>query len=101
MTQYQVAGETLNWFKSNFSNRTQQVSISGKLSSAKEISYGVLQGSFFGPALFIININDLPLNLPNTSTDMFADDTIITSFGSIFDSVYRSQQNSIDIIYDW
>jgi hypothetical protein len=100
-TQYQFAGETLNWFKSYLSNRTQQVSISGKLSSAKEISSAVPQGSILGPALFILYINDMHLNLPNTSTDMFADDTTVTSFGSSIDSVYRSLQNSIDIIYDW
>ena len=63
----------IKWFSSYLSGRTQTFNVSDKLSSARTLSYGVLQGSKLGPLLFLIYINDLANSLRGTVPRMFAD----------------------------
>ena len=46
---YKFDHQSLAWFNSYLSGRTQQVHISGKLSTEIDIKAGVPQGSVFGP----------------------------------------------------
>ena len=43
-------------------------------SSCMEIKQGVPQGSVLGPLLFLLYINNLPLNIHGANLVMFADD---------------------------
>jgi hypothetical protein len=69
------------WFKSYLVYRKQVVEIScnGKkcVSAPKEIKQSVPQGSVLGPIVFLLYMNDLPLNIKEARTVSFADDTNI------------------------
>jgi hypothetical protein len=61
-------------------------------SSCREIKQGVLQGSVLGPLLFLLYINDLPLNIHGANLVMFADDINVL----IMDSDASALQRKID-----
>ncbi len=54
-----ITGNCLAWFCSYLSNRSQKVLINDVISSARELSCGVPQGSVLGPKPF--NVYTLPL----------------------------------------
>ena len=65
--------------KSYLDNRSQAVSLGGKMSEQGTVKCGVPRGSILGPSLFFIFINDMPVFIREHvfSTDFYADDTIL------------------------
>ena len=57
-------------------NKKQYLTLSGHTSECQDLSCGVLQGSVFGPLLFLIHINGLPKK-KNLRYSLFVDDTNI------------------------
>ena len=74
---YDIRGTTLNWFCSYLTNRNQYTKIDCCSSSLNNITCGVPQGSFFGPLLFSLYINDICYASTVLSFILFADDTNI------------------------
>ena len=77
------------YFTSYRTNRQQNCLVNNQLSTAKEISGGVPQGSILGPLLFLLYINNLPNCLQFTTLCIYADDT--QTFASSHDSAELPQ----------
>jgi hypothetical protein len=70
-----LSSETLQWFRSYLSERTQAIAIDNIISDTAPITTGVPQGSILGPTLFLIYINDLCNQLTALEPILYADDT--------------------------
>ena len=97
---YGVRGTSLHWFESYLSNRSQCVVDGLKVSSRQSVKSGVPQGSVLGPVLFLIFINDMPLQL-QTDTDIYADDTITHTAGKKLEVVEPKLQISAGDFNTW
>ena len=64
----------MTWFKSYLSYRKQRVVLPGTVSDWLFLNARVPQGSFLGPLLFLLYINDIVLNI-GYNIRLFADDT--------------------------
>ena len=76
-----ITDTLLPWINSYLSNRSQVFSINGHCSKPKPVTSGVIQGSFLGPLLFLMYINDIFLSVSHGTPFLFADDIkIVYSF---------------------
>ena len=73
---YGFRGLALKLIQSYLSNRKQYTKMENFKSDLAKIDYGVPQGSYLGPLLFLLYINDLPLASQFDSI-LFADDTFL------------------------
>ena len=96
MNMYNFSELSLRWCKSYLSSRKQITFVSGVKSDAKDVLFGVPQGSVLGPIFFLIFINDLPLDLQFSHTDMFADDSTISKSNRSINVV--AEMLSLDLV---
>ena len=81
-------------------NCQQRVVLNGQFSSWTKMNAGIAQGSFLGPLLFLIYINDLPNGLQSIPK-LFADDTSL--FATVNDITIStvSLNNDLTKISEW
>ena len=75
LEKYGFTGKILSFIEEYYANHTQDVKLNVKISSTRQITTGVPQGSVLGPFLSLIYINDLPNACESTKLTPFADDT--------------------------
>ena len=73
---YGIRGSALKWVKVFLDNCHQSVIENGSSSEPIPVSSEVPQGSVLGPLLFLIYINDLPINV-KSKVRLFADGTAL------------------------
>ena len=100
---YHLSADSLSFFKSYLSDRSQYVFVNGKSSTEGTLKCGVPQGSILGPLLFSIYINDLPLNISQSHVhcSLFADDTTLDVSSTKSSIITSSLQKALDDICNW
>lgn len=66
------------WFRSYLEKRRKFVKLGHITSEPKPVRQGVPQGSILGPVLFLLFVNDMPLNLDNSTIDIHTYDTTLS-----------------------
>ncbi len=80
-------------------DRTQCVAVRGTLSKRIAVTSGVPQGSVLGPLLFLVYINDMPLQV-KSSIALFADDAYLYKVIDCLNDVH-SLQSDLDQLVLW
>ena len=88
------------WFNSYLTDRFQRVVLSGIESDWVRVTSGVPQGSILGPKLFLMYVNDIPTELNNSKSSLFADDSkLFRRICSIVDCFLL--QNDLNLLNEW
>lgn len=98
---YKLDDLSLNWFRSYLSERSQKVIINNYESSAQNIRYGIPQGSILGPLLFLLYINDLPLYVDHSMSDLYADDTTIHFSSNSISDINIKLNEDMEKVQGW
>ena len=90
-----LSDDAITWLSNYLKNRYQITKIGGHSSSTMQIKMGVPQGSILGPLLFLVYINDFPLNT-SYNTIMYADDISIFFLFNSKNIDYAAMNNTIN-----
>ena len=77
MREFGLPNGIVAWVSAFLPDRTQSTVVNNVESDSVPVTSGVPQGSFLGPVLFLIYINDLQKRVLHGSIQIFADDTKI------------------------
>ena len=91
MSKYGITNQVMKWVEAFLYQQTQKVVVQGTASDAFNVISGVPHGSVLGPVLFLIFINDLPLEILSPLS-LFADDSKI--FTRIISEKNRSKSHN-------
>lgn len=97
---YGIRNEQLSFFKSYLCGRLHMVCVGDQYSSLQEVLAGVPQGSVLGPLLFVLYVNDLPINL-NCTTILYADDTSLIVRDNCLANVLSNTDGVVDTANVW
>ena len=101
LNHYGIRGVINDWFSSYLLGRTQVTEIDSNLSTIKNISCGVPQGSVLGPLLFLIYINDFHNSSEKFSFYLFADDTNLLYADKNLKNLEKTVNSELVRVSDW
>ena len=96
-----INGKAFAYIEQFVTNRTMQVRVGSELSVTHNLENGTPQGSIISPLLFLIMINDLPNDITETETTLFADDSCLFKSGRNLDFILHKMQNSLNKLVEW
>ena len=97
-----VAGSVLRWFKNYLSGRVHRVKLHNQFSKWRVMKGGIPQGSALGPLLFVIYMNNLPLQITDGLLVQYADDTTLVCSRSTPSAAAAAVLNSqLKLAHDW
>ena len=98
---YHFSPSTLGWFDSYLDGLHQAILSETGLTESANIRYGVPQGSILGPTLFLIFINDLPLNFDFCLSDFNADVGTVHTHDKNIETVEIKLQGDLNNAKHW
>ena len=98
---YGLGNKSLGLMCSFFSQRSNRVKLSGVTSSWKEMRRGCPQGSGFGPMLWNIFQNDMPIHVKKSNLMMYADDHPLYTKGKDTGTVHDCQKIGAEQALAW
>ena len=93
--------KVINLVKNYLSDRQQRVRLSAQHPSTKTIMKGVRQGSFLGPILFHIFMNDLSYAIDECTLFTYADDTQLFKSAEDIDQVEHAINADLKKVDEW
>ena len=101
LKQLNVKDEVQDWVRNYLLERKQRVLANGTYSSFQHVTQGVPQGSVLGPLLYIIYANDLVKTVKHCKIAMYADDTVIYTANTDFETSVVDLQTDMNSLASW
>ena len=89
------------WLASYFTERRQYCYFNGQNSEMRLVTYGIPQGSFLGPLLFMLYSNEFEGSLTKFEPNLYADDPSITLDGGDAYQLLEDLRNQLQDVIDW
>ena len=91
----------ISFFRSYLTNRRPYTLVNGIKSKSGYVNCGVPQGSFLGPLLFLLYINDIKHAIGCDNVKLFADDTFLFTNDRKIDAVKEKASNLFEKNFRW
>ena len=101
MKHHGIVGNAFDWFRDYSYGRRQCVRVDNITLELRPCPIGVPQGSFLGPILFLLYVDEFPQYIGNQNCNIFADDAMIYSLGNDIKETEANLQSALDSLAPW